>query len=244
MGDKPLTHDFPVPTRHERHAVHDHGRSCGALAWGRRWTRPNMPPLSGCEAGAHAPTGCSSRCYCTSRRTGVPGRDLPGDFGALGRAVQPLPAAGSPPAACGGCFELLTARRPDLGGAGTRAHRVRPSCRLLSTPPGASKKGDATAQGLGRSFWGGFTGKIILTAADEDTAMAVDVARPGQRRAAFGVDGGANLQRGDVRSTSPRGGSRASTGTASGSPACTATSCPTSPTARTAPTPGRFSRTG
>jgi len=40
------------------------------------------------------------------------------------------------------------------------------------------KKGTAAEQGLGRSR-GGFTSKIVLTAADEDTASAVDVV-PGQ----------------------------------------------------------------
>lgn len=42
----------------------------------------------------------------------------------------------------------------------------------------AKKKGSAEEQGLGRSR-GGFTSKIVLTAADEDTAIAVDVV-PGQ----------------------------------------------------------------
>ena len=108
-------------------------------------------------------------------RTGIPWRDLPGEFGAWdavyngsapGRQRQPGPAV---PTAHG---------RPRVRGSEARADRCvqRPGAPLRGR--GAEKKGTAAEQGLGRSR-GGFTSKVVLTAADEDTAIAVDVV-PGQ----------------------------------------------------------------
>jgi transposase len=109
-------------------------------------------------------------------RTAVPWRDLPGDFGAWDAVYNRLRrwiASGR----LTRLFELLT-DNPQLGeirrilidSSIIRAH--------LHAAGARKKKGDAAAQGLGRSR-GGFSSKIIITAADENTAVAVDVV-PGQ----------------------------------------------------------------
>lgn len=109
-------------------------------------------------------------------RTGVPWRDLPGDFGAWdavynrfrrwiasGRLLR--------------LFELLTdrpafdeVRRVLIDSTIVRAHQHAAGAR--------KKKGGASAQGMGRSR-GGFSSKIVVTAADENTAIVVEVV-PGQ----------------------------------------------------------------
>ncbi|MCS6852447.1 MAG: hypothetical protein NZ700_14890 [Gemmataceae bacterium] len=49
-----------------------------------------------------------------------------------------------------------------------------PACERIATPRGHAKKETAAEQGLGCRH-GGFTSKIVLPAADEDTAIDVDV---------------------------------------------------------------------
>ena len=55
---------------------------------------------------------------------------------------------------------------------------MRPTSGRTAARPGRRKKRDGGGAGRGRSR-GGFTSKVVLTAADEDTAIAVDVV-PGQ----------------------------------------------------------------
>jgi transposase len=109
-------------------------------------------------------------------RTSVPWRDLPGDFGAWDAVYNRFRrwvASGS----LARLFESLTAD-PQLG----EVRRILIDSTIVRAhahAAGARKKnGGAAAQGLGRSR-GGFTSKIIVTAADESTAVVVDVV-PGQ----------------------------------------------------------------
>ena len=67
-------------------------------------------------------------------------------------------------------------RRVLVDSTNVRAHRHAAGAARKSKHLGAAES--ARRQGLGRSR-GGLTSKIVLTAADEDTAIAVDV-RPGQ----------------------------------------------------------------
>jgi transposase len=115
-------------------------------------------------------------------RTGIPLRDLPGEFGAWDAVYQRFRrwvASG----ALARLFELMTAdpqfgevRRVLVDSTVVRAHRHAAGAARRSKHLGAAES--ARRQGLGRSR-GGLTSKIVLTAADESTAIAVDV-RPGQ----------------------------------------------------------------
>src|SRR3954451_19784395 len=115
-------------------------------------------------------------------RTGIPWRDLPGAFGAweaVYTRFRRWVASGSLKT----LFELLTAnpafgevRRVLLDSTIIRAHAHAAGAPRKAKRIGAARA--ATAQGLGRSR-GGYTTKVVLTAADEDTAMAVEVI-PGQ----------------------------------------------------------------
>ena len=107
-----------------------------------------------------------------SARTGIPWRDLPGDFGAWDAVYNRFRrwiTSGS----LKRLFELLTdrpvfdeVRRVLIDSTIVRAHQHAAGAR--------KKKGAAAEQGLGRSR-GGFSSKIIVTAADENTAVVVDV---------------------------------------------------------------------
>jgi transposase len=115
-------------------------------------------------------------------RTGIPLRDLPKEFGAwdavynrfnrcvasgaLARLTQAMTA--DP--------QLGEARRVLVGSTVVRAHRHAAGAPRKKRRIGASRS--ASRQGLGRSR-GGLTSKIVVAAADESTAIAVDV-RPGQ----------------------------------------------------------------
>jgi transposase len=115
-------------------------------------------------------------------RTGIPLRDLPGEFGAWDAVYNRFRrwvASG----ALARLFELLTAdprfgevRRVLVDSTNVRAHRHAAGAPRQAKHLGA--EASARRQGLGRSR-GGLTSKIVVTAADEDTAIAVDV-RPGQ----------------------------------------------------------------
>src|SRR3954468_14953254 len=115
-------------------------------------------------------------------RTGIPLRDLPGEFGAWDAVYQRFRrwvASG----ALGRLFEAMTAdpqfgegRRVFVDSTNVRARRAAAGAARKSKHLGA--KPAARRQGLGRSR-GGLTSKIVVTAADEDTAIAVEV-RPGQ----------------------------------------------------------------
>ena len=115
-------------------------------------------------------------------RTGIPWRDLPSEFGAwdaIYHRFRRWVASGSLAA----LFARLTAdpvfggiRRVFIDSTIIRAHQHAAGARRKSKRLGAARS--AAAQGLGRSR-GGFGSKVILTASDEDTAIAVDVA-PGQ----------------------------------------------------------------
>ena len=115
-------------------------------------------------------------------RTGIPLRDLPGEFGAWDAVYNRFRrwvASG----ALARLFEAMTAdpqfgevRRVLVDSTIVRAHRHAAGAARKSKHLGAAES--ARRQGLGRSR-GGLTSKIVVTAADEDTAIAVDV-RPGQ----------------------------------------------------------------
>lgn len=115
-------------------------------------------------------------------RTGVPLRYLPGEFGAWDAVYNRFRrwvASG----ALERLFEAMTAdprfgevRRVLVDSTNVRAHRHAAGAERKVKHLGAAVS--ARRQGLGRSR-GGLTSKIVLTAADEDTAVAVDV-RPGQ----------------------------------------------------------------
>ena len=115
-------------------------------------------------------------------RTGVPLRDLPGEFGAWDAVYNRFRrwvASG----ALGRLFEAMTAdpqfgevRRVLVDPASVRAHRHAAGAARKAKHLGAAAS--ARRQGLGRSR-GRLTSTIVMTAADEDTAIAVDV-RPGQ----------------------------------------------------------------
>ena len=115
-------------------------------------------------------------------RTGTPWRDLPEQFGAWDAVSQRFRrrvASG----AMARTFEALTAdpqfgavRRVLVDSTNVRAHRHAAGAARKAKRLGAAAS--ARRQGLGRSR-GGLTSKIVVTAADESTAIAVDV-RPGQ----------------------------------------------------------------
>jgi transposase len=115
-------------------------------------------------------------------RTGIPLRDLPGEFGAWDAVYQRFRrwvASG----ALARLFELMTAdpqfgevRRVPVDSTNVRAHRHAAGAPRKNKRIGVGRS--AARQGLGRSR-GGLTSKIVVTAADESTAIAVDV-RPGQ----------------------------------------------------------------
>jgi transposase len=115
-------------------------------------------------------------------RTGIPWRDLPAEFGrwdAVYHRFRRWVASGSLAA----LFHRLTAdpvfgdvRRVFIDSTIIRAHPHAAGARRRAKRIGAARS--ATAQGLGRSR-GGFGTKVIVTASDEDTALAVDVV-PGQ----------------------------------------------------------------
>ena len=108
-------------------------------------------------------------------RTSVPWRDLPGDFGAWDAVYNRFRHRIS----SGSLARLV--RDPDRPAPFEEVRRVLIDSTIIrrtSTPPERGvKKGSAT-QGLGKSR-GGFTSKIIVTATDENTAVAVEVV-PGQ----------------------------------------------------------------
>ena len=115
-------------------------------------------------------------------RTGIPWRDLPDAFGAwdaVYHRYRRWVASGS----LARLFELLTAapafgpiRRVWIDATIVRAHPHAAGARRRARKLGAARS--ATAPGLGRRR-GGFTTKVVRTAADEDTAIAVEVI-PGQ----------------------------------------------------------------
>ncbi len=115
-------------------------------------------------------------------RTGIPLRDLPAEFGrwdAVYNRFRRWVASG----ALARLFGLMTAdpqfgevRRVLVDSTVVRAHRHAAGAPRKKQRIGASRS--ASRQGLGRSR-GGLTSKIVVTAADESTAIAVDV-RPGQ----------------------------------------------------------------
>lgn len=115
-------------------------------------------------------------------RTGIPWRDLPDVFGAWDAVYNRFRRwVGS--GTLTALFEVLTAdpafgevRRVLLDSTIVRAHAHAAGARRTAKRIGAARS--ATAQGLGRSR-GGFTTKVVLIAADEDTAVAVEVI-PGQ----------------------------------------------------------------
>jgi transposase len=115
-------------------------------------------------------------------RTGIPLRDLPGEFGGWD-AVYNRFRRWVASDALARLFEAMTAdpqfgevRRVLVDATNIRAHRHAAGARRTHKHLGAAES--ARRQGLGRSR-GGLTSKIVLTAADESTAIAVDV-RPGQ----------------------------------------------------------------
>jgi transposase len=115
-------------------------------------------------------------------RTGIPWRDLPDVFGAWDAVYNRFRrwvASGS----LRTLFELLTAnpvfgavRRVFIDSTIIRAHVHAAGARRRHKKISAERS--ATVQGLGRSR-GGFTSKIVATATDENTAVAVEVI-PGQ----------------------------------------------------------------
>jgi transposase len=115
-------------------------------------------------------------------RTGIPWRELPDVFGAWDAVYNRFRrwvGSGSLTA----LFEVLTAdpafgevRRVLLDSTIIRAHAHAAGAPRKGKRIGAARA--ATAQGLGRSR-GGYTTKVMLTAADEDAAIAVEVI-PGQ----------------------------------------------------------------
>jgi transposase len=135
-----------------------------------------------CGAKPELPERMSFEALLYWARTGIPWRDLPDVFGrwdAVYNRFRRWVGSGSLTA----LFELLTAnpafgeiRRVLLDSTIIRAHAHAAGARRKAKRIGAERS--AIAQGLGRSR-GGFTTKIVLTAADEDTAIAVEVI-PGQ----------------------------------------------------------------
>jgi transposase len=123
-------------------------------------------------------------------RTGIPWRDLPDVFGrwdAVYNRFRRWVRSGSLQA----LFESLTdhplfgdIRRVFIDATIIRAHPHAAGARRKHRKIGPARS--ATAQGLGRSR-GGFTTKVIVTAADENTALAVDVL-PGQAGDAPALD--------------------------------------------------------
>ena len=115
-------------------------------------------------------------------RTGAPWRDLPEPFGAwdaVYKRFRRRVASG----AMARTFEALTAdpqfgavRRVLVDSTNVRAHRHAAGAARRTKRLGAAES--ARRQGLGRSR-GGLTSKVVVTAADESTAIAVDV-KPGQ----------------------------------------------------------------
>jgi len=124
-------------------------------------------------------------------RTGVPWRDLPAEFGAwdaVYNRYRRWVASGS----LARLFDLLTAapvfgptRRVLIDATIVRAHPHAAGARRRGKKIGPARS--AAAQGLGRSR-GGFTTKIVVTAADQDTAIAVEVI-PGQASEAPRLEG-------------------------------------------------------
>ncbi len=115
-------------------------------------------------------------------RTGVPWRDLPAEFGAWD-AVYHRFRRWVTSGRLAAVFERLTAdqvlgsvRRVFIDSTIIRAHQHAAGARRKVTRIGATRS--ATLQGLGRSR-GGFSTKVIVTSADENTAIVVDVV-PGQ----------------------------------------------------------------
>ena len=115
-------------------------------------------------------------------RTGTPWRDLPEQFGAWD-AVDQRSRRRVASGAMARTFEALTAdpqfgavRRVLVDSTHVRAHRHAAGAARKAKRLGAAAS--ARRQGLGRSR-GGLTSKIVVTAADESTAIAVDV-KPGQ----------------------------------------------------------------
>jgi transposase len=109
-------------------------------------------------------------------RTGIPWRDLPSDFGtwdAVYNRFRRWISSGS----MARLFERLTVN-PQLG----EVRRILIDSTIVRAhvhAAGARKKnGTAAEQGLGRSR-GGYSSKIMATAADENTAVVVEVV-PGQ----------------------------------------------------------------
>lgn len=105
-------------------------------------------------------------------RTSIPWRDLPSDFGAWDAVYNRFRRWVSSGSLLR-LFELLTdrpvfdeVRRVLIDSTIVRAHQHAAGAR--------KKKGTAAEQGMGRSR-GGFSSKIIVTAADENTALVVDV---------------------------------------------------------------------
>ena len=115
-------------------------------------------------------------------RTGLPWRDLPGEFGAWD-AVYNRFRRWISSKSLEALFELLTdapsfgeVRRILIDSTVVRAHAHAAGARRRHKKIGA--EASAKLQGLGRSR-GGFSTKIVLTAADENTAVAVEII-PGQ----------------------------------------------------------------
>ena len=114
--------------------------------------------------------------------TGIPLRDLPGEFGSWDAVYNRFRRwVGS--GALARLFESLTAdpqfgevRRVPVDSTNVRAHRHAAGAARRSQHLGAEES--ALRQGLGRSR-GGLTSEVVVIAADESTAIAVDV-RPGQ----------------------------------------------------------------
>lgn len=115
-------------------------------------------------------------------RTGIPWRDLPSEFGAWSAVYNRFRrwiASGSLRA----LFELLTdnpvfgeVRRVLIDSTIIRAHLHAAGARRKAQKIGKDRS--AAAQGFGRSR-GGITSKVVVTASDENTAIAVEVI-PGQ----------------------------------------------------------------
>lgn len=115
-------------------------------------------------------------------RTGIPWRDVPSDFGdwsAMYNRFRRWVSTGR----LRRLFETFTAnpvfggvRRVLIDSTVIRAHMHASGARRRHKKIGAARS--AAEQGLGRSR-GGLTTKVVLTASDEDTALAVEVV-PGQ----------------------------------------------------------------
>jgi len=156
-------------------------------------------------------TGCSSRPSCTWRAPGRAASRPAGGFRGAGTPCTTGSVAGSPPAPWPGLFEAMTAD-PQFGEGpagcwSTRRTVPRPS----ACGRGAAKKKVGSAPGDRRGAAGGsarqpaagLTSKIVVTAADESTAIAVDV-RPGQAHDAPAAEGHAQADRPPGRARWPR----------------------------------------